>query len=50
MSDRSDRAWERLGDFIRNPKKRGSEMPAFGPEKISDADLDKLAEYLASRK
>lgn len=41
-----------LADHIRDAKKHkpGSRMPAFGPEKISDADLDKLAEYLASRK
>lgn len=41
-----------LADHVRDPKKHkpGSTMPAFGTDKISDADLDSLAAYLASRK
>jgi mono/diheme cytochrome c family protein len=43
---------EWLAEHIRQPTKhtQGSKMPPFPPEKISDADLDKLATYLASRK
>jgi mono/diheme cytochrome c family protein len=41
-----------IADHIRNPKthKQQSRMPAYGPEKITDADLAVLAEYLAGRK
>jgi mono/diheme cytochrome c family protein len=41
-----------LSDHVRNPKvhKPQSRMPANGPEKISDADLSALADYLSSRK
>lgn len=41
-----------IAEHIRNPRahKPQSRMPGFGPEKISDADLDALAEYLASLK
>ncbi len=41
-----------LKAHIRNPKdhKPDSRMPAFGPNKISDTDLQALAEYLASLK
>ena len=41
-----------LADHVRDPKTHSpqSKMPASGPDKISDADLDALAEYLASRK
>ena len=44
------RQW--LADHIRDPKthKAESRMPTFGPDRISDADLALLAEYLASRK
>jgi cbb3-type cytochrome oxidase cytochrome c subunit len=43
---------EWIADHVRNPKAHTpqSRMPASGPEKISDADLDALAAYLASRK
>jgi mono/diheme cytochrome c family protein len=43
---------EWITEHIRNPKAHTpqSRMPASGPEKISDADLDALAAYLASRK
>jgi mono/diheme cytochrome c family protein len=41
-----------IADHIRNPKthKPQSRMPAYGPDKITDADLAVLAEYLAGRK
>jgi cbb3-type cytochrome oxidase cytochrome c subunit len=41
-----------LAAQIRDPKthKPTSRMPAFGPEKLPDADLKALAAYLASRK
>ena len=41
-----------LSDHIRNPKSHSpkSSMPASGVDKISDADLKALVEYLASRK
>ena len=41
-----------LMQYIRNPKsmKQRSGMPSFDESKISDADLRKLAEYLASLK
>lgn len=44
------KAW--LADHIRDPKKHqpNSRMPAYPADKLSDVDLDKLAEYLASRK
>jgi mono/diheme cytochrome c family protein len=44
------RQW--LTEHIRDAKKHKpqSRMPAFPTDKISDADLDKLVEYLASRK
>ena len=43
---------EWIAEHIRNPKAHTpqSRMPASGPEKIGDADLDALAAYLASRK
>ena len=43
---------EWLAEHIRDAKthKALSKMPAFGPDKISDADLKVLADYLASRK
>jgi cbb3-type cytochrome oxidase cytochrome c subunit len=43
---------EWIAAHVRDPKthKPQSRMPASGPEKISDADLDALAAYLASRK
>ena len=43
---------EWLADHIRDAKKHAptSSMPPFGPEKISDADLGHLVDYLASRK
>ena len=41
-----------LAEFIRDPKshRQKSRMPAFGPDKITDADLAALAKYLASQK
>lgn len=45
-----------LKAWVRTPKemiaKKGKKgmMPAYGPEKISDADLDALAAYLATMK
>ena len=41
-----------LADHIRDAKshKPMSRMPPFGPDKINDADLMTLAEYLASQK
>ena len=41
-----------LADHIRDPKAHNqrSSMPLYGPDKISNADLDNLAEYLASMK
>jgi mono/diheme cytochrome c family protein len=41
-----------LADHIRDPKKHKpqSRMPAFGPDRLSDADLAKLVDYLVSRK
>ena len=41
-----------LADHIRDPKKHNqrSSMPSYGSDKIRDADLDKLAEFLASLK
>lgn len=43
-------AW--LAAHIRDPRSHSpqSRMPASGPDKISDADLNSLAEYLASQK
>jgi cytochrome c1 len=43
---------EWLSAFIRDPKskKDDARMPPFPAEKISDADLQALAEYLASLK
>ena len=43
---------EWLAEHIRDPKKHKpqSKMPAFGADKISDADLNHLAAYLAGRK
>lgn len=41
-----------LSDHVRDPKahKPQSRMPANGPEKINEADLSALADYLTSRK
>jgi cbb3-type cytochrome oxidase cytochrome c subunit len=41
-----------LSAHIRDPKAHNpaSRMPAFGPDKLPDADLKALAAYLASRK
>ena len=41
-----------LADHVRDPKlhKPESRMPAYGADKIGDADLTALAEYLAGRK
>jgi cbb3-type cytochrome oxidase cytochrome c subunit len=41
-----------LAAHVRDPKahKPDSRRPAFGPEKIPDADLQALAAYLAGRK
>jgi len=41
-----------LADHIRDPKKHKpqSRMPAYGSDKISDADLTLLAQYLAGQK
>ena len=41
-----------LADHIRNAKGHNpqSRMPPFGPDKISDADLNALVDYLASLK
>ena len=41
-----------IADHVRDPKshKGKSMMPAYGADKISDADLNLLAEYLASQK
>ena len=41
-----------LADHIRDPKKHNqrSSMPSYSVDKISDTDLDKLAEFLASLK
>ena len=43
---------EWIAAHIRDPKSHQprSRMPASGPDKINDADLDALAAYLASRK
>jgi cytochrome c1 len=43
---------EWLAAHVRDPKahKPNSRMPAYGPEKISDADMKALTAYLASRK
>ncbi len=48
----ADHTKQWLADHIRDAKKHksSSRMPEFGPDRISDADLGKLAEYLASRK
>ena len=44
------KAWVRTPkDMIAKKKKTGM-MPAFGPDKISDADLDALVAYLATMK
>jgi mono/diheme cytochrome c family protein len=49
---KADRTRQWLADHIRDPKSHRpqSRMPPFGADKISDADLALLAEYLASRK
>ncbi len=41
-----------LADHIRDPKshRSTSRMPAYGADKIGDADLEKLAAYLAAQK
>lgn len=48
----ADHTKEWLAAHIRDPKSHRdrSPMPPSGPDKISDADLDKLASYLASLK
>jgi mono/diheme cytochrome c family protein len=44
------KAWVRTPkDMIAKKKKTGM-MPTFGPDKISDADLDALVAYLATMK
>jgi mono/diheme cytochrome c family protein len=52
VGKKADRTKQWLADHIRDPKSHRpqSRMPPFGPDKISDADLNLLAEYLASRK
>jgi mono/diheme cytochrome c family protein len=47
-----DRTAQWLADHVRDPKSHNprSRMPSFGPDKISDADLAALGEYLASLK
>ena len=46
------RTKEWIAAHVRDPKahKQQSRMPASGPDKISDSELDALAAYLASRK
>ncbi len=54
MADYSSREW--LSAFIRNPEeerffggtKHETEMEAYGPDKLSDAELSAVVEYLAS--
>ncbi len=48
----TDRTKEWLIEQIRFPQKHkpGSKMPPYGPDKISDSDLNHLASYLASLK
>ena len=47
---------DELRQWVRNPsemiekKSKKGRMPAYGPEKISDADLDDLVAYLATLK
>lgn len=49
---KAERTREWLAEHIRDPRthRAKSGMPSFGPDKISDADLALLADYLASRK
>ena len=48
----ADHTKDWLAAHIRDPKthRQRSSMPPSGPDKISDADLDALAAYLASMK
>ena len=48
----ADHTKDWLAAHVRDPKthRQRSSMPPSGPDKISDADLDKLAAYLASQK
>jgi len=52
VGDDAEHTVEWLAAFVRDPKsqKADARMPAFGAEKINDADLQALAEYLASLK
>ncbi len=44
------KAWVRTPKDRMTKKKKTGMMPAFGPDKISDADLDALVAYLATMK
>jgi len=44
------KAWVRTPKDMMAKRKKTGMMPAFGPEKISDADLDALVAYLATMK
>ncbi len=44
------KAWVRTPKDMMTKKKKTGMMPAFGPDKISDADLDALVAYLATMK
>ena len=52
----ADNTADELKAWIRTPKdmitKKGKKgmMPAFGPDKITDADLDNVVAYLATMK
>jgi len=51
VGSKAERTKEWLAEHVRSPMahRQKSGMPAYGPDKISDADLALLAEYLASR-
>jgi mono/diheme cytochrome c family protein len=44
------KAWVRTPKDMMAKRKKTGMMPAFGPDKISDADLDALVAYLATMK
>lgn len=52
VAAKPDHTKQWLGEHVRNAKAHNprSRMPDFGPDKISDADLDALTNYLASLK
>ncbi len=44
------KAWIRTPKDMMTKKKKTGLMPVYGPDKISDADLDALVAYLATMK